>query len=160
MWTLWSCLLIHIKSRVQFARESYETYESSRVSPPYLATSDNQMLVHIDWAMQVPYAMERKADSTVSGDWKMKLKRQPPLALGAISITVRKIRYMAKKMYLRTSLPVPFLKQLSARFPHCWKDARPCCCTPGTCHCSCLKRWGVLWKLSGLLHQWSDSGFT
>ena len=34
-------------------------------------------------------------------------------------------------MYFRTPLPVVFfLKQLLARFLHCWKAARPCCCTP------------------------------
>ena len=61
-------------------------------------------------------------------------------------------------MYLRTPLPVPFLKQLSARFPHCWKDARPCCCTPGICHRSCLGRWGVLpkieWVAPSMIGQW------
>ena len=29
-------------------------------------------------------------------------------------------------MHLRTVLPVPFLKQLTARFPHCWNDAAAC----------------------------------
>ena len=44
--------------------------------------------------MQIPgYATEGKAESTVSGDRKMKVERQSPLALGAIySVTVRNIR--------------------------------------------------------------------
>ena len=61
-------------------------------------------------------------------------------------------------MYLRTALPVLFLKQLSARFLHCWKDARPCCCTPGICHRSCLGGWGVLpkieWVSQSMIGQW------
>ena len=67
--------------------------KDSRVSHSYLATSNNRMLVHRDWAMQIPgYATEMKAESTVSGDWKMKLEHQSLLALEAISITVRNIR--------------------------------------------------------------------
>ena len=89
----------------------------------------------------------------------MKLECQSLLVLGAISVTVRNIRLLAKKMYLRTPLPVPFLKQLSARFPHCWKDARPCCCTPGICHRNCLGRCGVLpkieWVARSKIGQWN-----
>ena len=44
-------------------------------------------------------------------------------------------------MYFRTPLSVPFLKKLSARFLHCWKAVRPCCCTPDI---SCLGHCGVL----------------
>ena len=54
---------------------------------------------------------------------------------------------------LRTPLPVPILKQLSARFLHCWKAARPCCCTADICHCSCLGRWRVLPKI-----EWIATG--
>ena len=61
-------------------------------------------------------------------------------------------------MCFRTSLPAPFLKQLSARFQHCWQAARPCCCTPDICPRSCLGRWGVLpkieWVAPSMIGQW------
>ena len=38
------------------------------------------------------YATERKVESTVSGDRKMELDRQSPLALGAINVKFRNIQ--------------------------------------------------------------------
>ena len=50
-------------------------------------------------------------------------------------------------MCFRIPLPAPFLKQLFARFQHCWKAARPCYRTPDIRHRSCLGRKGVLPKI-------------
>ena len=51
------------------------------------------MLVHGDLAMQIlGYGPERKVESTVSGDSKMELEGQSPLALGAINLIVRNIQ--------------------------------------------------------------------
>ena len=61
-------------------------------------------------------------------------------------------------MYFRTPFPVSFLKQLLAKFLHCWKATRPCYCTFDICHCSCLGRWGVLtriqWVAASMIGQW------
>ena len=61
-------------------------------------------------------------------------------------------------MYFQTPLPVPFLKQLSARFLHRWEAARPCCCMPDIRHRSYLGRWGVFpkieWVASSMIGQW------
>ena len=58
----------------------------------YTETSNNRTLVHGHLAMQIlSYATKRKAESTVSGDWKMELEHQSPLVLGAISVTVQNI---------------------------------------------------------------------
>ena len=59
--------------------------------------------------------------------------------------------------------PARFLKQLSARFQHCWKAARPCCCMPDICPHSCLGVWGVLpkieWVAPSMFGQWIHAFF-
>ena len=48
--------------------------------------------------------------------------------------------------YFRTSFSLSSLKQLSARFLHHRRAARPYCCTPDTCRRSCLECWSVSLK--------------
>ena len=86
--------------------------------------------------------MEMKAKSTVSNNWKMILKHQ---FLHSLTKPFETCDNRLRIMYFWMPLPIPFLKQLMARFLHRWGARKHCFCMPGIHHCLGIE--GCCWNI-------------